>query len=159
MKRLILTTVMILLAVGITYGQTEFSQVYRNNGSGAAGSTWAKSATHYSNYIDMSDVDSAWIVFNFTDTVDVLVQWENYTSTSDGVVSRSDTIGEGYGNTSDTICVKSADGASWSSSLTGAYEQGFPIGRIKLTFSAYINDTQATEKYKMYIKKFKHTGY
>ena len=89
MKKLFLFMALILVT-GITSAQTSttFEQIYRNNGSGASGSTWARGATHYSNWTDMTDVDSAWIVVDFPDSNACAIRVENCVSmTGNGVVS------------------------------------------------------------------------
>ncbi len=155
MKKLFLITALILV-VSIANAQvtTSFNQIYRNNGSGASGSTWAAAATHYSEFIDMTDVDSAQVVFNFPDSVDVDVYVENYTSQT-GVVAVSGRIGENAGSTDSVRYVTDGTGKSWSSSLGTNYKAGFPLIRLKLAFQTG-SDTQGTEKYKMYIKRFRH---
>jgi hypothetical protein len=150
MKKLILCMVLI---AGITQAQKfyTFEQVFRNDNSGANGSTWAASATHYSDFIDMRDVDSAWIVVNFPDSVDVGIFVENYTST-DGVVYLSSAA-----NASDsTIYTTDNTGISEKYSLVGYYQQGFPLIRLKSVFSAIDNTLVLSAKYKYYIFKFKH---
>ncbi|MBE3116686.1 hypothetical protein IMZ68_05715 [Candidatus Bathyarchaeota archaeon] len=150
MKKLILS---IVLIAGIASAQTysTFEQVYRNDGSGAVGTDWRRSATHYTNLQDMSRVDSAWLIVNFPDSVDCAIKVDNYTA-SDGVVSTSALI-----NTDSTIYATDNTGISAVYTLKTFYQEGYPLIRFRTLFSAIKNHTDAvSEKYKYYIMKFYH---
>jgi len=92
-------------------------------------------------------------VFDFPDSVDVDVYCENYAA-RDGVVKLSGIIGENAGSTDSVLYVTDGTGYSWSSSLGTNYVSGFPLIRLKLCFH-YGSDTQGTEKYRIWIKRFR----
>jgi len=150
MKKLIICLIFI---VGTTSAQnyTTIEQMYRNDGSGASGSTWLDDQTHYTNMQDMSNVDSAWIVANFPDSVNCAFYVENY-SAYNGVVSLSDIV-----NTDSLQYSTDETGISDCYTLVDFYQQGYPLIRIKTVFSDGGGNTlEEVAKYKLYIKKFKH---
>jgi hypothetical protein len=150
MKKLIIMA-MVVLFVGTMYGQvtTTFEQLYRNNGTGASGSTWTKSTTHYTDWTSMVDVDSAWLVVDFPDSVACAIKVVN--NVGGGVDTISALI-----NADSTAYYVDGTGIATAYSLTGYYIQGFPKIRIQTIFSGTKTDTQGTEKYRYYIKKFRH---
>ncbi len=154
MKKLFL---MLILAVGVVSAQvsTTFDQVKLANGDMT--DTWALTATDsidYTDFIDMKDVDSAQVVFDFPDSVDVDVYCLSYAARN-GVVVTSDRIGENAGSTDSVRYVTDGTGKAWSSSLGSNYKAGFPLIKLKLDFHLG-SDTQGTEKYRIWIKRFRH---
>jgi hypothetical protein len=150
MKKLILCMV---LLTGIMSAQSfvTFEQMYRDDGSGANGSTWADGVTHYTNFQDMTDADSAWIVANFPDSVNCAFYVMNYAGEK-GVSATSAIV-----NTDSLQYTTDETGISACYSLVGFYDQGYPVIKIKTVFSDGGGNTLVlSKKYKLFIKKFKH---
>ncbi|MBE3116685.1 hypothetical protein IMZ68_05710 [Candidatus Bathyarchaeota archaeon] len=161
MKRIFLAMTLTIMCVGLMFAQsTTFDQVFRNNGNGVNGSLWSNSLTHYTEFIDMKDVDSAQVVVNFPDSVNVAFYVENYTDAS-GVVNIVLNAPAGTGAADSITYVTDNTGMSHAFSLTTWYDAGYPIIRVKAIFGSTKNHattsaTYATQKYKMYIKRFRH---
>ena len=150
MKRALFVLATLVLVVGVMNAQNKVEQLFRFPGSTySAGSTWAASATHYSEKVGFVDEDSIHVTLIFTDTVDVDVYVINYGSG----------INETVGDTSaavDSVAATKAAGYSKTLTLVGKLNMGAAAFQLKLAFVATGNDTQATEKYKMYIKRFRN---
>ena len=151
MKRALFVLATLVLAVGLLTAQNRVEQLFRASASNAYadGSTWAASQTHYSAKVGFVDDDSIHVTFIFTDTVDVDVYVINYGSG----------INESIGDTSaavDSVAATKAAGYSKTLSLNGKLNMGAAAFQVKLAFVASGNDTQGTEKYKMYIKRFRN---
>jgi hypothetical protein len=150
MNKILLVCIALVLVVGVAFPQNvSVERLLRNNGSGLAGSTWAASATHYTEWF-ATDYDSAHIFIVCPDTVKagVTVQGSGVTDGTLLVASNS---------TVDSIsATASAAGLAIGFSIQDNSVLGAPFARQVIAFSANTNDTQLTEKYKIWIKKFRH---
>ena len=144
---------MLIVTVATAQVSTTFEQISRNNGSGASGSTWSRGATHYTEWTDMKGVDSAWVIVDFPDSIACAIYAvSSVGGDNDGVDTTS-----GLLNSDSTKYAVNGTGMAKSYSTVGYYVQGFPLLRFKIYFGAGAQqDSQATEKYRVFIKKFRH---
>jgi hypothetical protein len=151
MKKLFLFMVLILIVtVATAQVSTTFEQICRDNGSGVSGSTWSRGATHYTEWTDMRGVDSAWVVVDFPDSIACAIY---ATSNVGGGVDTT----SGILNSDSTKYAANGTGMAKSYSTVGYYVPGFPLLRFKIYFGAGAQqDSQGTEKYRVFIKKYRH---
>lgn len=141
---------LLIATVATAQVTTTFEQLYRNNGSGRDGSTWSRGATHYTEWTDMRGVDSARIVIDVPDSSACAIY--AISNVGGGVDTCSAIL-----NSDSTKYAVGGTGICNSYSLVGYYLDGFPLLRLKIYWGAGTQqDSQGTEKYRVFIKKYRH---
>lgn len=152
MNKVLISLVLVLLCVSLVPAQNiSVIQLVRNTGSDPySGSTWAASATHYTEWFDMSKYDSAHVFITFPDTVKAGVTVQGAGTTDGSTLAATNTTVDSVNATA------SATGLAIGFSIQDNGVLGAPYQRLKISFSANTNDTEGVEKYKIWLKRFKH---
>ena len=155
---LIITLTVICASLGVAQSTT-FDQIRLSGQSDLSGWVWTNSLTTYTEFIDMKDVDSAWVVVNFPDSMCAAFYVENYSS-RDGVANIILNAPAGTG-AADSLVSTANGGYSHSFTLTTWYDTGYPLIRIKTIHSSSKNHATTGADYlgtkcKYYIKRFRH---
>jgi hypothetical protein len=149
MKRIVVICIALLALVAVANAQVTSEELPRANYAVGVGSTWTNSATHYSEWIDLRDVDSVWVTFEFPDSVDMKV-YVGDAPRINGLITYSATVADSVEYSAD------ATGYTYTTRLTGEVKQGHSGAKLKYSFSSSLNDRTQTEKYFVWIKKFRH---